>query len=158
MPRLCDKIKENDFKLTKERNRRYPAKTITDADYADDIALMTNAPAKAETLLLSLERDAAGIGIHVNAHKTEYICFNQTRAISTLNGCSLKVVDKFTYLGSSVSSTETDINTRLSTAWIAIVSLSVIWKSDLTDEIKLSFLPSSGCVDTAIWMHYMDAK
>ena len=40
-----DKIKENGFKLTKERSRRYPAKTITDADYADDIALLANAPA-----------------------------------------------------------------------------------------------------------------
>ena len=41
-----DKIKENCFKLTKERNRRYPAKTITKADNADDIALLPNAPAK----------------------------------------------------------------------------------------------------------------
>ena len=28
---LIDKIKENGFKLTKKRSRRYPAKTITDA-------------------------------------------------------------------------------------------------------------------------------
>ena len=40
-----DKIKENCFKLTEERSRRYPAKRITDADYADDIALLANAPA-----------------------------------------------------------------------------------------------------------------
>ena len=65
-----DKIKENGFKLTKERSRRYPAKTITDADYADDIALLANAPAQAETLLHNLERAATGIGLHVNAHKT----------------------------------------------------------------------------------------
>ncbi len=32
-----DKIRENGFELTKKRSRRYPAKTITDADYADDI-------------------------------------------------------------------------------------------------------------------------
>ena len=31
-----DKIKENGFELTKKRSRRYPAITITDADYADD--------------------------------------------------------------------------------------------------------------------------
>ena len=37
--------------------------------------------------------------------------------ISTLNGSSLKLVNKFTYLGSSLSSTETDINTRLAKAW-----------------------------------------
>ena len=32
-----DKMKENGFKLTKERTRRYPDQTITDADYTDDI-------------------------------------------------------------------------------------------------------------------------
>ena len=30
------KIKVNGFKLTKERSRRYPAQTITDADYTND--------------------------------------------------------------------------------------------------------------------------
>ena len=86
---------------------------ISYADYADDIALLANAPAFAETLLHSLEWAAEGIGFHVNAHKTEYKCFNQTGDISTLNCSVVKVVNKFTYLGSSVSSTDTDINTRL---------------------------------------------
>ena len=35
--------------------------------------------------------------------------------------------------------------------------LSDIWKSDLTDKIK-PFLPSNSRVDTAVWMHYVDAK
>ena len=108
-----NKIKENGFKLTKERSRRYPTETITNADY---IALLANAPTQAKTLLHSLKRAAAGIGIHVNAHKTEYMCFNQTGNISTLNGSSLKLIDKFTYLGSSVSSTKTDIDTWLAKA------------------------------------------
>ena len=99
---------------------------MTDADYADDIPLLANAPAQAETLLHSLERAAEGIGLHVNAHKTEYMCFNQTGNISTLNGCTRKLVNKFTYLGSSVPSTEIDINTRLAKAWTANDSLSVI--------------------------------
>ena len=64
-----------------------------------------------ETLLHSLEQAAAGIGLYVNAHKMEYMCFNQRGNISTLNSSSLKLVDKFTYLGSSVSSTETGVNT-----------------------------------------------
>ena len=57
-----DKIKENSFKLTKERSRRYLTKTITDADYADYIVLLANALAQAEALLHSLEWAAAGIG------------------------------------------------------------------------------------------------
>ena len=74
------------------------------------LALLANAPTQAETLLHSLERAAAHISLHVNANKTGYMCFNQRSDISTLNGSSLKLVDKFTYLGSSVSTTETDIN------------------------------------------------
>ena len=136
-----DKIKENGFELKKKRSRRYPAKTITDADtdYADDIALLANTPNQAETLLHSLERVAAGIGLHVNAHKTEYMCYNQTGDISTLDGTSLKLVDKFTYLGSSVSSTEKDIDTWLTKAWTAIDRLSIIWNSDLSDKMKRGF-------------------
>ena len=150
-------MKENAFKLIKERSRRYPAQTITDADYADNIVLLANAPTQAETLLHSLERAAAGIGFHVNAHKTEYMCFNQRGDISTQNGNSLKLVDKFTYLGSSVSLTETDINTQLAKAWIATDRLLAICKSDLTDKIN-QFLQSSGHVNTAKCMHYIDAN
>ena len=49
-----DKIRENGFELTKKRSIRCPAKTITDADYADDIAILANTPNQAETLLHSL--------------------------------------------------------------------------------------------------------
>ena len=63
-----DKIKENRFKLTKERSRMYLTKTIIDADYADDIELLANAPAQTKTLLHSLERASAGISLNVNAH------------------------------------------------------------------------------------------
>ena len=121
-----DMMKDNGFKLAKERSRRYPTQTITDPIYTDDIALLANTPAQAETLVHSLKRAAAGIGLHINADKTEYMCFNPKGDISTLNGSSLKLVDKFTYLGSSISSTKKDINTRLAKAWTAIDWLSVI--------------------------------
>ena len=133
-----DKIKENGFEMTKKRSRRYPAKTITDADYADDIAILANTPNQAETLLHSFERATVGIGLHVNAHKSECMCFNETGDISTLGGASLKLVDKFTYQGSSVSSTEKDIDTRLTKAWTAIDKLSIIGMSYLTDKNAVS--------------------
>ena len=63
--------------------------------------------------------------------------------ISTLDGTPLKLVDKFTYLGSSVESTEKDIDTRLTKAWTAINRLSIIWKSDLTDKMKRSFFQAA---------------
>ena len=67
------------------------------------------------------------------------MCFNQRGSIYTQNPSSLKLVDKFTNLGSSVSSTEKYINTLLAKAWTAIDQLSVIWKSDQTDKMKHRF-------------------
>ena len=138
-----DKIRENGFDPTKKRSRRYPAERITDVDYAEDTAILANTPNQVETLLHSLEQAVAGIGFHVNAHKTEYMYYNQTCDISTLDGTFLKLVDKFTYLGSSVSSTEKDIDTRLTKAWAAINRLSIIWKLDLTDKMKRSFFQAA---------------
>ena len=71
------------------------------------------------------------------------MCYNQKGVISTLDRTSLKLVNKFTYVGSSVSSTEKDINTRLTKAWTPIDRLSIIWKSDLTDKMKRSFFQAA---------------
>ena len=73
------------------------------------------------------------------------MCFNQNQKghISTLKGGSLKLMDKFIYLGSSVSSTENDINTRLTKAWTTIDMLSAICRSDLSDKIKRNFFQAA---------------
>ena len=132
-----DKIKENGFELTKKRSRRYPVKTITDAVYADDIALLANVPTQAETLLYSLERTATGIVFHVNGHKTEYMSFNQK------GGSFQKLVDKFLYQRSGVSFTEKEIDTWLTKAWTANDWLAVIWKSYLTNKMKSCFFQAA---------------
>ena len=71
------------------------------------------------------------------------MCYNQRGDISTLDGSPLKLVEKFTYLESSVSSSEKDIDTRLRMARTAINRLSIIWKSDLTDKMKRSFFQAA---------------
>ena len=43
------------------------------------------------------------------------------------------------YLGSSISSTENDIYMLLVTVWTAIIKLSVMWKSDLSNKINHNF-------------------
>ena len=63
---------------------------------------LVNTLTQAKFLLHSLEQAASGIGLHVNANKTEYMCFNKKGNISVLNGGSMKQVNKFIYLGSSV--------------------------------------------------------
>ncbi len=66
---------------------------------------------QAESLVHSLELRARGIGLHMNADKMEYICFNQKG-----DSGPLELVNKFTYLGSSISSNESDISMRLTKA------------------------------------------
>ena len=101
--------------------------------------VLANTPIQAEYLLHSLEQAAGCIGLHMNADKTEYMCFNQEGAISTLNGSSLKLVDKFIQLGTCVLSTESDINMCQAKSYPADNRLLTIWKSNLSDKIKFHF-------------------
>ena len=59
----------------------------------DNIVLPENTPTQTEFRMHSLEQTAGGIGLNMNADKTEYICLNQKREI-TLNGGSLNLVNK----------------------------------------------------------------
>ena len=68
-----DLMKENSFTLGKERSGIYPAETITDPDYFDDIVIMVNTTVQVKSLLMV----DGGIDLHVSADKTEYMCFNQ---------------------------------------------------------------------------------
>ena len=135
---VVHRIKENGVTLAKARGWRYPARTITDIDYVDDIDLLANTNTHAKSLLHSLEQAGGGIGFYVNADKTKFF-FNQRDDICTLNGRSLKLMDKFNYLRSNVSCTENDINTRLAKSWTAINRLSFIWNSDISGKIKCIF-------------------
>ena len=66
----------------------------------------------------------------------------------------------YIYLGSSVSSTEKDIDTQLTKSWRAIDRLLVIWKSNLTDKMKHSFFQAAvvpillyGCTTWTLTKH-----
>ena len=63
----------------------YPAETMTDAVYADDLLLLANTLTQAESPLHSQEQAVESICPNVNANKIEYICFKQKGAISTLS-------------------------------------------------------------------------
>ena len=68
--------------------------------------------------------------------------FYREGVISILNG-GLKLVYKFTFL--CVSSTENYVNMQ---PWTANNRLSIIWKSNLSDEIKRKFDQKYYCMDS----------
>ena len=84
--------------------------SITDANYADDLYLLGNASAWAESMLYGLEGVARSIRLYVNSDKSDFMCFTQDGAISAWNGQPLELEDQVTYLGGNISSTESDVN------------------------------------------------
>ena len=130
----------NEYGLVLELARsRFPTKKITDTDYADDLALLPDNSYNAQKLLHILEQSAAFIGLHVNATKTEYMCYKQDGPIEALNKTPLKKVDDFVYLGSNIASTETNVLIRIFRAWSDLDRLQTIWKSTPPEQIKKGF-------------------
>ena len=86
---------------------------MKDADYADDLALLTNILAQAEFLQHSWEQAARGIDFYISANKIEFMGFKREGTMSILSDSLLKLVDQLINLGSNILSTESDVNIRL---------------------------------------------
>lgn len=100
-----DALNDTTYTLENARSRRFPAIKFTNADYTDDLGLITNKIGDAEKLLHALEDAAAQTGVYISANKTEYVCYNQNGEIKIIKGKALNKVENFTYLGSNISST-----------------------------------------------------
>ena len=127
------------FTVSERRSRRHPAQYITDADYADDIALLSDTADEAQVLLSRVEEAAKIIGLHINETKTEFLLFNHHGQIRASSGEQLKHVNDFMYLGSRMSSCSKDIDTRKAKAWSALNKMQKIWKSTLSGKLKVQF-------------------
>ena len=66
------------FTVDGRRSRRTPSVVISDLDFADDIALISDEIAQAHELVLRVEKEAAEIGLHLNETKTEYTVFKHS--------------------------------------------------------------------------------
>ena len=65
-------MKENGFTQKKAKKQTISYRNY-DANYADDLVLLANTPAQAESLLYCLEPPARGIGLYINSDKTEFV-------------------------------------------------------------------------------------
>ena len=90
-----DPLNNRGLQIRPKRSRRHPAQHLTDLDFADDLALITELVEDAEALLQSLEKAAALIGLHCNENKTEYINTGENyRFLKSLSGVNLKREDR----------------------------------------------------------------
>ena len=138
-----DSNSELGFTLQQRRSRRYPAKKITDADFADDLSLLADNSQNAEQLLILLESAAEAVGLMVNYTKTNFMEFNQTGgSVKGKTGEELEAVTDFKYLGSWLASSSSDMKIRIAQAWKAHNKLDKIWKSSLRRNMKIQLFQS----------------
>ena len=133
------------FHLHRRRSRRNPAVVITDLDFADDLALLTEEIVQAQEILTRLETEAIKVGLQCNGKKTELQAFNHDTPvkIKTLDGTEIKSVKNFKYLGAWTESTIKDFAVRKALAWSACHNLSKIWKSQLPRQLKIRLFLST---------------
>jgi hypothetical protein len=106
---------------------------LEDLDFADDLALISETIKHLQAKTDRLVKYAGQVGLFVNVKKTEImnIPTNPDQTI-TINGEQLKQSNKFTYLGSVISSengSKADIKTRIDKARVAFNSLHNVWNS-----------------------------
>ena len=133
------------FTITPRRSRQVGPLNITDLDFADDIALLSDTATQAQELLRNVENAALCVGLHMNAKKTQFMTYNQSTCvdIQTVDGNPLEEVKDFKYLGSWVRSTEQDIKVRKAMAWKACNKLTKIWKSSLPRQLKVKLFQAT---------------
>ena len=109
------------FEVQKKQSRRIPAITVTDLDFADDLAVITKETNQAQLVLTKLENEAGKVGLHCNAKKTELQAFNQEQPVNvkSRDGIIIKEVENFKYLGAWMESSDKDISVRKALAWNA---------------------------------------
>ena len=103
------------FTLKNRRSRRVKPEMITDLDFEDDIALLSDQIKQAQELMNQLEKECKKIGLAINDQKTtRFMAYNidEEQELTLLDGTKLKEVNDFKYLGSWVVSTVEDIRIR----------------------------------------------
>ena len=101
--RMAIEGKEGDlgFQLSKRRSRRVGPDIVTDYDFADDIASLSEELYQAQELLQRVETSVAKVGLKMNEGKTKFMSFNQSRtsSLQTNDSTKLEEVKYFKYLG-----------------------------------------------------------
>ena len=132
------KEEEIGFQLDRRRSRRVLPVIVTDLDFSDDIALISHEIEATQILLHEIETEAAKVGLHLNAKKTEVQSYNIYRplGITSKNGEYIKEVNNFKELGAWTESSEKDFQVKKLLAWSACHKLKKIWSSSMSQRLK----------------------
>ena len=108
------KAKDDNFGITLhwKRGRNCPAVHLTDADFADNIALLSNTMNEAQALLNAVECSACAVRLVMSAGKMKFMWYepdSQIQHLKSLEGNNHECVTNFEYCSSWISTTSRDI-------------------------------------------------
>ena len=132
--------------------RNCSPKELTDLDFADDIALLSDNMVDAQCLLSAVEEWALAVGLRINKKKTEYMRLGDFSTCShpplrVLTGEILEV-DDFRYLGCWMADSAKDFSVRRALAFKAVDKLWRVWKSAIPESLKVRFFRA--CVEPVL--------
>ena len=124
---------------------------ITDLDFADDIALISDLIEEARELLLAVEKECKEVGLLINAKKTKFMSYNISDEfqLSLADGTSItRAVTEagaqdFKYLGAWIDNTWQEVKVRKGQAWAALNKMDNIWKSNIQRESKIGIFQAT---------------
>ncbi len=134
---LTQWFKKLGFSLNQTVSSHHPELTMTDTEYADDIALLSYTFEDTQSLLHKVEAAAREIRLPVDEKKNKYILYHHAGEMFTLGGDKLKCVHDFQYLRSWFGNTSKDMEIHIALAWSAPSKLNKIWKSSPSRELKI---------------------
>ena len=102
----------NNFEVQPRKSSRHPAIYVTDLDFGDDLAIVTEDVQHAQELRRALEDTAAEVGLIINCKKTKVLPCGKIPPFSiTLRDDSpIEHVSDFKYLGSWTRTSDKDIS------------------------------------------------
>ena len=119
-----------------------PGETLTDLEYADDVAFLGSNIAEMQELLSNLQVAAARFGMRLAPSKCKVLLQDWTESNPELliSGEVLGTVDKFTYLGSCITAgghIAEDLSMRIVKARVAFCNLRHLWRrKDVSLKVK----------------------
>jgi hypothetical protein len=122
------------------RSSRFPAVHLQALAYADDIALLADNLDIAARMLQRMQDEAAAIGLQVNLMKTEFMTLGIPPDVTIPEAMQhIKRCERFTYLGTEMSSSHEAFLARRRLAWVAARKLHQLFTSAAPDDVRLLF-------------------
>ena len=92
---LGDDEKDLGFTITPRRSRRHSKEVLSDLDFADDIALLSDAIAQAQELLSRVETECKKVGLGLNGPKTKKTLVANCDSFSQVQSVKSKLLTMF---------------------------------------------------------------